>query len=142
MPLTNVAYFFEEELPHKTLTIPRLLGTSTGWYRTKRPMQLNHILIYYAPSLSSNNSRFIHQCSLLWLQQRHLVGKRELTWREMCLKLAVSISVHTCRPGVLNIFSLRAAICDLTHSLSLQSLFYFQQQCCQKYFHHFFVLLL
>jgi hypothetical protein len=70
MPLTNVAYSFEEELPHKTLTIPRLLGTSTGWYRTTRPLQLNHIVIYYAPRLSSNNSIFIHQCSLLWLQQQ------------------------------------------------------------------------
>jgi hypothetical protein len=57
-------------------------------------------LIYCAPLLItiSNHSRFIHQSSLLWLQQRHLVAKWEETGQEMA---ATSFTVIP--QGILNI---------------------------------------
>jgi hypothetical protein len=74
-----------------------LLSTVTGWYRTKRPMQLRPLsdVSYYL--LSSNHSRFIHQNSLLWLQQKHLVAKRGEIWRKCTWILPISISVYTSR---------------------------------------------
>jgi hypothetical protein len=53
-----------------------LLVTLTGWYRAKRPMQLRRFLIYCAPHLRPNHSRFIPQSSLLLLQHRLIVAKR------------------------------------------------------------------
>jgi hypothetical protein len=40
------------------------------------PRNCDHILIYCAPHLISNHSQFIHHCSLIWLQHRHLVAKQ------------------------------------------------------------------
>jgi hypothetical protein len=53
-----------------------LLDTLTGWYVQSVPCNCDHIKILYVPHLSSNNSRFIHQSSLLWLQHTHVVAKR------------------------------------------------------------------
>jgi hypothetical protein len=39
------------------------------------PRNCNHFLIYCASHLSSDHSRFIHQRTLLWLQQRNLGPK-------------------------------------------------------------------
>jgi hypothetical protein len=44
------------------------------------PCNCSHFLIYYAPYLSSRHSRSIHQSSLFWLQQRHLVAKLGWNW--------------------------------------------------------------
>jgi hypothetical protein len=54
------------------------------------PCNCDHFLIYYAPYLSSNHSRFIHQSSLFWLQQRYLVAKRRETGREMTTEFYLS----------------------------------------------------
>jgi hypothetical protein len=43
--------------------------------------------------LISNCSQFIHQSSLLWLQQKHPVAKREKSGREMATELCLSVSV-------------------------------------------------
>jgi hypothetical protein len=53
--------------------------------------------------LSSNHYRFIHQSSLLWLQQRHLVANGGETGREMTAEFCLSVSLSylegslTCR---------------------------------------------
>jgi len=46
------------------------------------PCNCDHFLICCAPHLSYNHSRFIHQSSLLWLQQTHLIAKRGEFGRE------------------------------------------------------------
>jgi hypothetical protein len=53
----------------------------------------DHFLIYSAPRLSSNLSRFIDQRSLLWLQQRHLLAKRVETGREKAAGFCLSVSL-------------------------------------------------
>jgi hypothetical protein len=74
-----------------------------GDYRTKRPTHCDHFLIYCAPHLSYNHSRFTHQTSLLWLKQRHLVAKRRETGREVVAEFCLSVSLSclkrslTCR---------------------------------------------
>jgi hypothetical protein len=71
-----------------------LLVTVTGWYLTKRPMHCENFLIYCAPHLRYNHSRLIHQISLLWLQQRHLVAKRGRTGWEMATTFfPISVSI-------------------------------------------------
>jgi hypothetical protein len=60
-----------------------LLVAVTGWYRTKRPMQMQPFLIHCAPHISSNHSRFINQSSPLWLEQTHLITKQGETGWEM-----------------------------------------------------------
>jgi hypothetical protein len=40
-----------------------------GGFVQSIPCNCDHFLIYCAPHLSSNHSQFIHQSSLLWLQQ-------------------------------------------------------------------------
>jgi hypothetical protein len=52
-----------------------ILVTVTGWYLQSVPRKCDQLLIYCAPHLSCIYSRFIHQSSLLWLQQSHLVAK-------------------------------------------------------------------
>jgi hypothetical protein len=53
----------------------------------------DHFLVYCAPHLSSNHSRFVHQGSLLWFQQRRLVAKRRETELEISTKFCLSISL-------------------------------------------------
>jgi hypothetical protein len=60
------------------------------------PQNCYHFIMCCASRLSSNHSWFIHQISLLWLQQRHLVAKRGEAWREMSVNFAC-IFVHTRR---------------------------------------------
>jgi hypothetical protein len=71
-----------------------LLVTVTGWYRTKRPLQLRPFYIYCASPSEFYHSRYIHQNYFLRLQQTDLVGKRgESGWEmaaEFCLSLSVS----------------------------------------------------
>jgi hypothetical protein len=57
------------------------------------PCNCDHFLIHCAPRLSSNHFRFIHQISLLWLQQRHPVSKRGETGREMAAEFCLSVSL-------------------------------------------------
>jgi hypothetical protein len=80
-------------LSHLWLDLYSLLTTVTGWYRTKRSCNCDQFLIYSASHLSSNNSLFVHQSSLLWLQQRHVVAKRRETGREMAFKFWLSVSL-------------------------------------------------
>jgi hypothetical protein len=47
-------------------------------------------LIYCAPRLISNHSRFIHQSYLLWSQQKQLSEKRGETAAEFCLLVSLS----------------------------------------------------
>jgi hypothetical protein len=56
------------------------------------PCYFEHFLICCAPHLGSNIFRLIHETSLLWLQQRHLVVKREETGWEMVAELCLSVS--------------------------------------------------
>jgi hypothetical protein len=69
-----------------------VLVTVTGWYRTKRPMQLLPFLIYYVLHLSFNYSRFIHHTSLLRLQQTPSSGGEEIG-REMAAEIFLSVSL-------------------------------------------------
>lgn len=64
------------------------------------PCNCGHFPICWARHLSSNHSRFVHQSSLLWSQQRHLVAKRGGTRQEipvnfahkyLCLYIQVSL---------------------------------------------------
>jgi hypothetical protein len=83
---------FQDSLEHILNSLTSLVGTEyqtqyewcttllvivTGWYRTKRSKHCDHYVIYCAPRLSSNHSRVIYQSYMLWLQQIHLVAKRE-----------------------------------------------------------------
>jgi hypothetical protein len=56
-------------------------------------MHRNNFLIYCPSCLSSDHSRFIHQSSLLWLQQRHLISKRGETWRKIVTEFCLSVSL-------------------------------------------------
>jgi hypothetical protein len=57
------------------------------------PCNCDNFLIYFAPHLSSNHSRFIHQTFLPLLQQRHLVEKLGETGQEMVAKFGPSLSL-------------------------------------------------
>jgi hypothetical protein len=61
------------------------------------PCNCDHFLVYCAPHLSYNHSRFIHQSSLFWLQQRHLVAKREELGKKWPLNFAYQCVYHTSR---------------------------------------------
>jgi hypothetical protein len=67
--------------------------TVKEWYRANVPCNFMHVLPYYAPHLNSNLSRVIYQSSLLWLQQKHLVAKREETGLEMAAEFCLSVSL-------------------------------------------------
>jgi hypothetical protein len=56
------------------------------------PCNCDHFLIHCNSHLSYNHSQFIHQRSLLWSQQRHLVAKRGETdsWI-LCISISISI---------------------------------------------------
>jgi hypothetical protein len=58
---------------------------------TERPMHCDHVLIYCAPHLSSNKSRFIQQSSLLRCQQTHLVAKWGETGREIFAEISLAV---------------------------------------------------
>jgi hypothetical protein len=72
-----------------------LLVAIMEWYRKSVPCNYDHFMIFCAPHLSPNHSRFVHQISLLWLLQRHLVVKRGETGREIAAELLISFSVVT-----------------------------------------------
>jgi hypothetical protein len=50
-------------------------------------------LIYCEPHMSSNNSLFIHQSSLLRLQQTHMKAKRGKSRREIAAEFCLSVSL-------------------------------------------------
>jgi hypothetical protein len=54
------------------------------------PCKWDHFLIYWVPHLSYNHSWFIHQSSLLWFQQIHLVAKQVETGREIAAEFCLS----------------------------------------------------
>jgi hypothetical protein len=56
------------------------------------PCDCDHLLIYCAPPLSSNHSRFIRHSFLFWLQQRHLVAKWGETGWEMTAPFHQSVT--------------------------------------------------
>jgi hypothetical protein len=90
----------------KSLCFPVSIIICTSWLLLRGgiiqsvPYNCDHFLIYCAHHLSSNNSRFMHQNSLLWLQQRYLVAKRRETGREMAAEFCSSISL-SCLKGYL-----------------------------------------
>jgi hypothetical protein len=57
------------------------------------PCRCDHFLICCAPHLSSNHLWFIHQSSLVWLQQWHLVAMQGESMQEMAVKFCLSIPV-------------------------------------------------
>jgi hypothetical protein len=61
------------------------------------PCNWDHFLIYCDLQLSCNNSRFIHQSSLLRSQQRHTVAKQGETWRGMAAEFCLSVSLSYLR---------------------------------------------
>jgi hypothetical protein len=85
------------------------------------PCNCDHLLIYCAPCLRSNHSRFIHQSSLLWLQQKHIVAKRRETGLEMTVNFSYELSLShlkrslTCRkifrPGTDGVIPFRRKTC-------------------------------
>jgi hypothetical protein len=89
------------------------------------PCNCVHFLIYCAPNLCSNHSRFIHQSSLLWFQHTYLVAKREEAGREMVPEFCRSVSLShlkeslTCRNillyGADGFISLRRKWCSKIH---------------------------
>jgi hypothetical protein len=61
------------------------------------PCNCYHFLIYCAPHLSSNHTRFIHQNSLLWLQRRHLAASGEKLGEKYPLNFAYQYLYHILR---------------------------------------------
>jgi hypothetical protein len=57
------------------------------------PCSLDHFLVCCDPHLGYYHSRFIHQSSQLWLQQRHLVAKRRENGRKITDEFWLSVSV-------------------------------------------------
>jgi hypothetical protein len=55
-------------------------------------MQLRQFSVLLCSPIS-NHPQFIHQTSLLWLQQRHLVGTLKETGREMTAEFCLSVSL-------------------------------------------------
>jgi hypothetical protein len=67
---------------------PVLVGTVTGWFRTKRPMHCGDSIICCA-SPSEFSSFQIHPPQLFCkFQQIHLVVKQGETWREMSVNFS------------------------------------------------------
>jgi hypothetical protein len=90
-------------------------------YKTSHPCNCDHFLIYCAPHLSSNHSCFIHQSSLLWLQQWHLVAKRGQSKREIASEFCLSVSL-TYPKGSLT--------CRKTYDMRLTASLLRRKSCC------------
>jgi hypothetical protein len=61
-------------------------------YKASRATAINFLSVVLS-HLSSNHSQFIHQSSLFWLQQRHLVAKRGESGLEIAAEFCQSASL-------------------------------------------------